>query len=78
VNPVQFALIAVVRIYQLALAPLWSLLSFLPPVCRYTPTCSQYFIEAVRKKGALKGAWMGIRRILRCHPAGGGGYDPVE
>ena len=49
----------------------------LPPSCRYTPTCSQYMIEAVRKYGVLKGGWLGVKRLLRCHPWGGSGYDPV-
>lgn len=48
-----------------------------PPSCRYTPTCSQYMIEAVNKYGVIKGGWLGIKRILRCHPWGGSGYDPV-
>lgn len=45
--------------------------------CRFTPTCSQYALEAVEKYGALKGSWLAIKRILRCRPFGGGGYDPV-
>lgn len=49
----------------------------LPPACRYTPTCSQYAIEALRKYGPLKGSWLAIKRICRCHPWGGSGYDPV-
>jgi len=49
----------------------------LPDSCRFTPTCSDYFIQAVRKHGAIKGAWLGVRRILRCHPYGGSGHDPV-
>lgn len=49
----------------------------LPNSCRFTPTCSDYFIQAVRKHGAIKGAWLGVRRILRCHPYCKGGHDPV-
>ena len=49
----------------------------LPPTCRYSPSCSQYMIEAVQKHGALKGGWLGLKRIGRCHPWGGHGHDPV-
>ncbi|MFR9651253.1 MAG: membrane protein insertion efficiency factor YidD [Rikenellaceae bacterium] len=64
-------LILLVRIYQRLISPL------LPPTCRFTPTCSQYAIEALRKHGIFKGSYLTIRRILRCHPWGGSGYDPV-
>jgi len=60
-----------VFIYQRAISP------FLPPTCRYVPTCSQYAVEAVMKHGIFKGSWLALRRILRCHPWGGSGYDPV-
>ena len=70
-NLLQRLIILPVRFYQRAVSPL------LPPACRYTPTCSQYMVEAVAKHGALKGLYLGIRRILRCHPWGGHGYDPV-
>lgn len=60
-----------VRFYQLAIRPL------LPNACRYTPSCSEYATEAVQKYGAFKGLWLGLKRILRCHPWGGHGYDPV-
>ena len=50
---------------------------WLGPACRYTPTCSAYAEEAVRKYGATKGSWLAARRLLRCHPWGGSGYDPV-
>ncbi|MBQ1836828.1 MAG: membrane protein insertion efficiency factor YidD, partial [Paludibacteraceae bacterium] len=49
----------------------------LPPSCRYTPTCSQYALEAIQKHGPLKGLYLAVRRILRCNPWGGSGYDPV-
>jgi len=48
------------------------------PSCRYTPTCSQYAIEAITKYGAFKGSWMGMKRMARCGPWGGSGYDPVK
>ena len=70
-NILQRLVILPVRFYQRAVSPL------LPPACRYSPTCSQYMVEAVQKHGALKGLYLGIRRILRCHPWGGYGYDPV-
>ena len=64
-------LILPIRFYQLAISP------HFPPACRYTPTCSQYAIEAIRKHGPLQGLWLGVKRICRCHPWGGSGYDPV-
>ncbi|MDD6821171.1 MAG: membrane protein insertion efficiency factor YidD [Paraprevotella sp.] len=48
-----------------------------PSSCRFTPTCSQYALEALRRHGVLRGSWLTIRRLLRCHPWGGSGYDPV-
>ena len=50
---------------------------FTPRVCRFYPTCSQYTMEAIEKYGAIKGSWLGLKRILRCHPKNPGGYDPV-
>lgn len=48
-----------------------------PPTCRFMPTCSEYAIQALRKHGPFRGSWLAVRRILRCHPWGGSGYDPV-
>ncbi|GAB3692628.1 membrane protein insertion efficiency factor YidD [Spirosoma flavus] len=64
-------LIGLVKVYQAMVSP------YFPNACRYTPTCSQYTIEAIRKHGALRGGWLGLKRISRCHPWGGHGYDPV-
>lgn len=64
-------LLVVVKFYQLCISP------FTPPSCRYTPTCSQYAVEALRRYGPIKGLWLTIKRLARCHPWGGSGYDPV-
>ena len=64
-------MILLIRFYQKCISPL------LPNVCRYTPSCSQYFIEALQIHGVVKGRWLGVKRLLRCHPWGGSGYDPV-
>lgn len=64
-------LIGTIRLYQKYLSPLFG------SNCRFFPTCSEYMIEAIRIHGPLKGVWLGIRRIVRCNPFGGWGYDPV-
>ena len=64
-------LIVLIRFYQLCVSP------WLAPRCRFMPTCSSYAIEAVRKHGALRGTRLAAKRIARCHPLGGSGYDPV-
>jgi putative membrane protein insertion efficiency factor len=70
-NPLTLLLVAPIRLYQLAISPL------LPKSCRFEPTCSHYAIEALRRHGPLKGGWLAVRRIGRCHPWGGRGFDPV-
>jgi hypothetical protein len=60
-----------IRLYQLTISPI------LPASCRYTPTCSQYSIDAIKKYGPFKGSYLAFRRILRCNPWGGHGHDPV-
>jgi putative membrane protein insertion efficiency factor len=64
-------LIWLVRAYQLVISP------FVPPSCRFYPTCSHYAIEALQKHGVLKGGWLAVHRIARCHPWHPGGHDPV-
>lgn len=64
-------LIGFIKLYQKVISPLT------PPSCRFYPTCSHYGIEAVEKHGALKGSWLAIRRISKCHPFHEGGFDPV-
>ena len=68
---VQAMMIFGVRAYQVVLGPL------LPAACRYTPSCSQYAVDALSRHGPWRGGWLAVRRILRCHPFHRGGYDPV-
>lgn len=65
-------LILIIRGYQKFISPMF------PPTCRFYPTCSEYCLQAVRKYGPFKGSWLGIKRILRCHPWNPGGYDPLK
>lgn len=67
----SFPFIFLIRIYQWVISPI------LGPKCRFTPTCSQYGIEALKKYGPAKGLYLTARRLMRCHPWGGHGYDPV-
>lgn len=68
----KFIIITALHIYRFVVSPL------LPHSCRYEPTCSRYMLDAVNKKGGFRGVCLGIWRVLRCHPFGGSGYDPVE
>lgn len=68
---ISLLLIIPIKIYQYLLSPI------LPNSCRYTPTCSVYAIEALKKYGAIKGLWLATKRIVSCNPWGGSGYDPV-
>ncbi len=60
-----------IRLYQVSLGP------FLGGHCRFSPTCSEYAIESLQAHGVVRGSWLALRRVGRCHPLGGGGYDPV-
>ena len=70
-RPLTKLLIGLIRLYQITLSP------WLGGACRYTPTCSNYGIEALQKYGAFKGSWLTIKRVVSCNPWGGSGYDPV-
>jgi putative membrane protein insertion efficiency factor len=67
----KFVTLQLLRGYKWAISPMF------PPACRYVPTCSEYALEAVERFGALRGGWMACSRVLRCHPLGRSGYDPV-
>ena len=67
----KYLVIIPVRLYQMIVSP------WMPNVCRYEPSCSHYMLGAVRKHGVFRGTWLGIRRLLRCAPWGGHGFDPV-
>ena len=64
-------LIGLIKLYRLTVSP------WMPPVCRFTPSCSTYALEAVERHGGIRGGWMAARRLARCRPWGGSGYDPV-
>ncbi|MFI0434472.1 MAG: membrane protein insertion efficiency factor YidD [Parachlamydiaceae bacterium] len=64
-------LLILIRFYQIAISP------FLGPCCRFYPSCSSYMMEALKKKGMIKGSWLGIKRLCKCHPWHPGGYDPL-
>jgi putative membrane protein insertion efficiency factor len=67
----SFPFILLIKIYQKIVSPV------LGPQCRFTPTCSNYAVEALKKYGVFKGTWLAVKRISKCHPWGGSGYDPV-
>ena len=68
---ISLILIIPIKLYQILISPL------LGPSCRFTPTCSQYAVEAIQKHGPIRGSWLAAKRISRCHPWGGCGHDPV-
>ena len=68
----QYLLISGLRLYKFVVSP------FLPSACRFHPTCSEFMRQAIEQHGSLKGTWMGLRRLARCHPFHAGGYDPVR
>lgn len=68
---VTFLLLLPIHFYRYCLSPLK------PPTCRFVPTCSEYAVQAIRKYGPIKGVWLALKRLCRCHPWGGSGYDPV-
>jgi putative membrane protein insertion efficiency factor len=73
----SFVLIVLVRTYQIVVSPLLHMIAGPGMGCRFEPTCSRYAIEALKVHGPIRGLWLATKRILRCHPMGGHGYDPV-
>ncbi len=67
----SYPFILIIKFYQLVVSPVFG------PKCRFTPTCSNYALESLKKYGLFKGSWLAIKRIAKCHPWGGKGYDPV-
>ncbi|SFC91094.1 hypothetical protein SAMN04487968_11428 [Nocardioides terrae] len=71
IDPVKFVLVGLLKAYRLLISPLYG------QVCRYHPSCSTYALHAVEVHGSLRGSWLAVRRVGRCHPWAAGGYDPV-
>ena len=69
---IKYILVSFIKLYQKYISPLK------PPSCRFYPTCSQYALEAIGKYGTIKGSFMAVRRLLKCHPFNSGGYDPLK
>jgi hypothetical protein len=76
-NLLQAILIFAVRVYRWTISPAQIFLFGPTAGCRFTPTCSQYAIDAIRSRGAISGSWLAAKRICRCHPFGGCGHDPI-
>ena len=76
-NPLQHLLLLMIRFYRLVLSPAKNALLGPGGSCRFSPTCSAYAMDSIKAHGALRGSWLGLRRIVRCHPWGGCGHDPV-
>lgn len=76
-NPFTILALAAIRIYQWIFSPLKRALFGMDGCCRYAPSCSEYAWQAIHAHGLAKGSWLGTKRICRCHPWGGQGYDPV-
>jgi len=70
-DPVKYLLIGLLKVYRFAISPLYG------DVCRYYPSCSAYALESVQVHGSIRGSWLAVRRLLRCHPWARGGLDPV-
>lgn len=70
-HSMRVVFIFLIRLYQRLISPLF------PPSCRFTPTCSEYTAQAIQKHGLLQGAWLGMKRLSKCHPLHKGGFDPV-
>jgi uncharacterized protein len=77
VNPLQHLLLFAIRVYRWTISPMWGFLFGPSAGCRFTPTCSQYAMDAIRSRGPLAGGWLAARRICRCHPFGDCGHDPA-